>query len=111
MQALQIKPTLEREEIGNLHARYLSGALFVPERVAVILAALGVRTASDLVSILQTFPSAIANQLGWSNSDVANALELLRKELEGRVERDILYPPKRESPFWGARRPPPGSSW
>jgi hypothetical protein len=107
MTALLIKPTITKERPGDLCAQVDDGNLLLPERVAQLLLPLGIRTAVDLLSVLQTFPSEIAYRLGWKQTDVDQALALLKAQLKGRVDEAILNPPHRPEPVYGAV-PPPG---
>ena len=105
VQPLQIKPVPTRDRRGDLRARVHDGTLLVPERVVVALSPLNVRDAVDLLSYLQAFPSSVASQLGWDTSDVHHALSLLRGQLRGLVDKEILDPPVRTEPSYGALHP------
>lgn len=105
MRPLQIKPAAVRETPGDLRARLKDDNLLLPDRVAMAFAALGIRTAADLVSYLQAFPTSVADELGWEPQDVHHALALLRKQLRGRVDDSILNPSLRREPAYGAVLP------
>ena len=103
---LKIKPTLTKEVRGDLRAQIDHDHLLLPERIANTLSALGIRTAADLASTLQAFPTSIAGELGWEVHDVVHAWNILRTQLKGRVDKDILNPPSRPEPMYGAVPPP-----
>jgi hypothetical protein len=109
MTALKIRPAATEEVRGDLRAKFDHDELLLPERIAQLFSALGIRTATDLASYLQAFPSAIAGELGWEPQDVVHAWQLLRTQLKGRVDKQILDPPSRPNPVFGAF-PPAGMS-
>jgi hypothetical protein len=104
-QPLRIRAIPAAERRGNLCAKIDDGNLLLPTRIVEVLAALDIRTAADLVSYLQAFPSSIAIQLGWDLADVSRALRRLRAQLKGRVHEDILNPAVRREPPYGALDP------
>lgn len=106
MVPLRIRPTATKEVRGDLRATFDDDQLLLPERVSRLFSALGVRTAADLASYLQAFPSAIAGELGWEPEDVVHAWKLLRAQLKGRVDAEILDPSSHPSPAFGALPPP-----
>jgi hypothetical protein len=106
MMPVPIKSVSAKEVRGDLRAKLDNGNLLIPERVAVVLAGWGIRTAVDLLSILQAFPSAVADELGWEPGDVAKALAVLKTQLRGRVDDSILNPPRHLEPVYGAFPPP-----
>jgi hypothetical protein len=103
---LRIRPSPAKEKRGDLRAEVAGGNLLLPKRVVDVLAALDIRTAVDLVSYLQAFPSSIAIQLGWDLADVSHALQRLRAQLKERPEGAILNPPFHPEPPYGALKPP-----
>src|SRR5215831_4280745 len=58
---------------GNLKAHFCGNTLLLPKGVVDVLRKDGVRTAEDLMSYIQAFPSGVADSLRWSISDVNNA--------------------------------------
>lgn len=105
MRALTLSPTDDTASPGDLRARVVDGRLLVPRQVAAAARDAGVRTAADLLSYMQSFPSAVADQLHWSAADVTAATQRLQNDLRGHVEPEILAPPQRKSPVLGARDP------
>ena len=106
MMPLPVKSMIANEVRGDLRAKLDNGNLLLPKRVLAILTSWGVRTAADLLSVLQTFPSGLADELGWEAEDVDHALTVLKAQLKGRVDENVLNPPKREEPVYGAVPPP-----
>jgi hypothetical protein len=105
MRHLQIKSTAATDKPGDLRASLKGGKMLLPERVVKALAPLGIHTAVDLVVYFDSFPSAVAGELGWETRDVQDALEILRRQLKGIVDDTILHPTKRPEPFSGALDP------
>ena len=103
---MKIKPTNTKANPGNLRARCESGFLLLPDKVASAFAELGVRNAPELLSYLETFPSAVASKLGWEVTDVLHADKTLRKQLTGCVDDAILFPKAHPQPTFGAATPP-----
>jgi hypothetical protein len=79
--------------------------LLLPREVAQKFVSHGIRTATDLISYLQTFPSASADDLQWSIADVTRGLERLKEQLRGHVDDAILNPPARADHGYGGRNP------
>jgi len=90
---------------GNLKAHFCGNTLLLPKGVVDVLRKDGVRTAEDLMSYIQAFPSGMADSLRWSISDVNNAAVKLRKELRAHIADEHLDPQSRPNPPLGARNP------
>jgi hypothetical protein len=105
MDMLRIKAVQSAAQPGNFGAKVVGRELTLPEKVASAFAAHGVRNATDLVSYLHTFPSAIAADLQWNVADVLRGLDVLSAQLSGLVEDDVLSPPPRPRVHFGARNP------
>jgi Papain family cysteine protease len=80
-------------------------ALELPEQIATTLQSQGVHTASELISYIEAFPSAIAARLKWTLPDVLSGLEALRGQLKGHVDDAVLSPTKRGPVSYGAMNP------
>jgi hypothetical protein len=105
MAGLAIQATDERAVPGNLHARVSGDKLLMPREIADAFKADGLRTAEDLISYIQAFPSAVAAKLSWSSRDVQKATARLRTQLRGKVDARLLQPQRRPSPPLGALDP------
>ena len=101
---LTIQPSNAEVGRGDLNVRIVGNALLLPRGLAQNLAQQGVRTASDLLSYLQAYPSDVAARLNWSAADVAGATAKLRAVLAGHVDSSILGP-QPDAPPLGARDP------
>ena len=77
---------------GDFGAIVRDDRLALPVDVARGLAALSIKTAEELLSYLQTFPTAVARQLGWSVDDLDRAVDQLVVALEGHVDVRVLHP-------------------
>lgn len=109
MQQLMIKSTAAADRPGDLHATLKGGNVLLPERVVKALAPLGIRTALDLIAYFSSFPTQVAEELGWTPEQVQHALKLLQHLLRGSVDDALLHPrtQKQRHYRWGAI-PPPG---
>jgi hypothetical protein len=90
---------------ADFGVRVVDDRLEVPEELAEALRRLSVRTPEELVAIVESFPSAVADALGWEEEDVRQAQGGLIKELRGSVPDALLatrWPP---APATGARNP------
>lgn len=105
MKPLPIEPSDEHVSPGDLHGHMYKGRFLLPRDIALALARDGVRTASDLMSYVQSFPSAIASLLHWSSQDVGRAVDRLRSELAGKIPDQYMHPESRRNPPLGARDP------
>ena len=63
---------------GDFGAKVQNGQLLLPGTVVDLAAGQGVRSALELLSWLEAFPSAVAEQMQWSATDV--------NEAKGRIE-------------------------
>ena len=100
MRQLKIKSTAAADRRGDLRAALKGSKMLLPARVVTALTPLGIRTAVDLLVYLNTFPTQVAQELGWEVEDVQHALELLREQLKGVVDDAFLYPPREPEPPW-----------
>lgn len=100
---LIVTPTAAAVSKGDLNATVSGNALLVPE--AATFRERGVRTASDLLSYMQTYPTAVAEALHWSSDDVSAATEKLRTQLSGRIDASMLDSQQQATPPLGARAP------
>jgi hypothetical protein len=90
---LKITPAHELEiSAGDFGVQVTTGGLMVPTELGGVLRRHNVRTAEQLVSYLRTFPSALAQELGWTVKDLQQAQEGLVSKLSGRVDPGILEP-------------------
>jgi len=105
MDMLKIKAVPSAARPGNFGAKVVGSELRLPESVANAFAAHGVRNATDLVSYLHAFPSAIAADLHWNVRDVLRGLDELSVQLSGFVADEILSPPQRPRVYFGAQNP------
>src|SRR5271166_5033479 len=96
MNPLKITSGMSEAAPGNFGATVdaSNSRLLIPDDLATALASHGIRTATDFVSYVQTFPSAVAMELNWSVSDVLRGLENLKNQLRGHVDDAILNPPE-----------------
>ena len=100
---LIVTPTDAEVSKGDLNATVCGNKLLVPK--AASFGQQGVRTASDLLSYMQTYPSAVAEALHWSSGDVSAATEKLRTQLTGKVDNSTLDSRQQATPPLGARDP------
>lgn len=98
MTPLQIKATDRPLFSGDLNACVTSDALEVPRKVAEAVGGQDIRTARQLLSYGEAFPTALAVALGWSNEQVQTAISRLSGQL-GEA------PPRRRMVAFGARDP------
>lgn len=66
---------------GALDAHLKGDKLQVPKQFADLFRSNGVRTAEDLISYLEYFPTGAADLLQWSSSEVTDAVVELKAEL------------------------------
>lgn len=90
---------------SDFGAKVSGTTLLVPENVASALKRLSVRSAEEFVSYLRTFPSALAQELGWDVSEVVKAREALVNELRGIVSDELLDSPPPRRRGYGALNP------
>lgn len=88
---------------GDLAAMVEGDTLLVPEAVAHLARSGGLRTASELVSYMEAFPSAVASQLHWKLEDVTVAVTNLHRQLTAAGE--TLPESSDFKPSFGARDP------
>lgn len=78
------------EDVRTFNARVYDNALEIAPEVIVITQQLNIRSASSLLSYLQTFPEPFANVLGWTLDELDVAYQNLLQALKGHVSDDIL---------------------
>ena len=100
---LIVTPTDAEVSKGDLNVAVSGNRLLVPKAAA--FGQQGVRTASDLLSYMQTYPSAVAKALHWSSGDVSAATEKLRTQLTGKIDSSMLDSQQQTTPPLGARDP------
>jgi hypothetical protein len=105
MQPLTIAPSEVAASPGDLHAHVSDGELRVPTHFAQAMREQGVRTAADLLELMQSFPTSIATVLSWPVSDVYRATEILRGQLEGLIPDQVLNQKTLPNPAFGAQSP------
>ncbi len=106
MPAVTIEGTADESAApGDFHGRIIGDKLVLPKEVAEVLRRQGVRTAEDLMSYLQAFPSSVADALHWSVGDVGRATQNLREALRGHIGEEHLNPMSRPNLPMGARDP------
>ena len=105
VEPLRIKATHCKAQPGDFEAAVEGGYLLLPEEVADAFASHGLRNASEVLSYLYTFPSAIAADLHWNVAEVLQALDVLRAKLRGRVDDEVVNPPERPRFGYGALNP------
>jgi hypothetical protein len=92
---------------GDFRAVVENGRLLLPEEVVDLVAGQsGVRSASEFLSWLETFPSAVAERMHWSPQDVCRATvgiqALLREHLDPAV---MAHQPRGPVRVYGALDP------
>lgn len=104
---LIVTPTDGEVGPGDLRATISGSTILIPRAAAQSFKQQGVRTAVDLLSYMQTYPSAVASALKWSDKDVSTATEKLRGQLSGKVDSAVLGDPADNPPLppLGARDP------
>ena len=75
---------------GDLGATVEAETLKLPAEVIRSLAASQVRTAEELLSLLQAFPGALAGALGWELEDIQAAKQRLRETLRGHLRPEFF---------------------
>lgn len=81
MAALPLRATDRPLLAGDLNARVKLDALEVPRKVTEVAGRLDIRTARQLLSYGQAFPTALAASLGWTNEQVADAIVRLATQM------------------------------
>lgn len=104
-QPLVIEASQESLAPGDLRARISGNTIYIPGAAVQEFSRHGVRTAADMLSYLESYPSAVGSAFGWSDQDVAAAADRLRTTLRGKVSDSLLSPEKRTTPPLGARNP------
>ena len=77
---------------GDFRAQVSQSKVFVPQDIKSLLDKMSVRTAEDFVSLIDSFPSVIAEQLGWEFEEVTTARVALIQKLRGVIEDAYLQP-------------------
>ena len=105
MRPLMIRSGSWAPHPGDFGSRVADSEFYVSADVATALESLGVRNSTELLSYLETFPSAIAAKLGWTVPEVQEAAERLKRDLDGHVEAFLLRPTPRRDTAFGALDP------
>ncbi|SRR5260370_25792557 len=109
MTELMIKPAEGKrpgdDAPGDFHASIVGSDLVLPESIASKLKSQGIRTAAELLSLVNGFPSAVAFLLNWSIPDATRAADILRSQMRGHIDSFFLKAPTRQMPPLGARNP------
>ena len=86
MNPLVIHPSEGIARPGDLGATVSGDRLMVPAGAANALMGHGVRTGAELLSLAQTFPSALSEILRWSSDDVVAAGNRLGAQLAPHLD-------------------------
>lgn len=105
MEQLKIRAAEVPAKPGDFGASVVGHDLVVPEQVARIFVAHGVRDATGMLSYIDAFPSTVAHDLQWSVSDVLEGLKSLRVSLSGHVSEAFLNPQRPRRRAYGALPP------
>ena len=105
MRPLMIHESPSRLFPGDFSAKIAGSVLFLPSSLVAVLEDLGIRNSSQLLALLEAFPSAIADALHWSSPQVRQACDTLKAALEGHVDDVLLRPPPRRGRVYGALYP------
>lgn len=90
---------------GDFGIEVLGDRAHLPSSVADSLSRLVIRSASELVAMVDSFPSAVAQALDWTVEDVRVARARLAETLQGHLSDRLLFPSPRPRPGMGARDP------
>lgn len=90
---------------SDFGVRVRGNELEVPKNVAEVLTHLRVHNGFELVNLLFTFPTSLAEALGWHLSEVEEARGKLVKQLDGKLPSALLHPPVRKPRATGALDP------
>jgi hypothetical protein len=91
---------------GDFGATVADGWLRVPAELATALQQYhNAVTATQFLSVIEAFPTALARELGWDLTSLSNAVDGLRRELDGHVPPELLRPTPRPTPGYGALDP------
>ncbi|MBI1317849.1 MAG: hypothetical protein GC168_02735 [Candidatus Hydrogenedens sp.] len=82
-----------------------SPSVEIPEPVLSALGSLSIRSAEELLSYADSFPTAIAASLGWSPQQVQQATQRLKATLHGFVPESLLGEFRPRPMSFGARPP------
>jgi hypothetical protein len=93
MTILQLHPNSRlRASKPNFNVRVSGQRLEVPTDLAAVLARRRISNAHQWLALLFTFPSSLADDLGWALGDVEAARERLVGQLAGKVDEGYLHP-------------------
>ena len=106
--SLQLKRDDGRMVLSDSFGARVEGSeLLLPAEIWEWAKQSGTRSVEEFLSSLQTFPSSMAEHLGWSVERVKEAEAGLVKLLRGHVAEQFLSPPAPVQRAYGAL-PPPG---
>jgi hypothetical protein len=77
---------------GDFGIQVKGNFLFMPDEVAVLSKKLHARTGEEFVTVVNTFPSGVAAEFGWSGEEVATAVARLKTQLQGIMDPRLLNP-------------------
>ncbi|MEM8945752.1 MAG: hypothetical protein AAGD11_11255 [Planctomycetota bacterium] len=97
-------------QCGNFSAMVNVGKLEVPKEVWNAAQKFSIHNAAELVSYAYTFPTVLADELGWSADDFEAARAQLTQQLKGFVPDSVLRPPQPTRRAYGALPPQPGNA-
>jgi len=80
---------------GSFGARLDGQVLYVPNEVRFVSRLSGWLTAEELYRAARETPALVADALGWTPDQCAQAASELRDLLRGTVPEDVLDPPSR----------------
>lgn len=92
---------------GDFIACVVGCDLVLPSDVFTAFRSFGARTAVDMVSYAENFPSAVSAALQWTVDQTRQAAATLKGQLKGLVDDDILDPPPRPQVVYDAMPPEP----
>jgi hypothetical protein len=75
---------------GDFGAKVEGGQLLLPGGVVDLFAAQGVRSAAELLSWLEAFPSAVAAEMRWNPTDVGRATARVRALLRNHMDAALM---------------------
>lgn len=106
MSRLMLKPAHLVSKPGQFGAVVGDKFVLLPVNVARSFAAVGARDVVAALSYLESFPSALAEELHWKLPDVMHAADELRGQLRGHVADGLLDPIEPAEPrVYGAIKP------
>lgn len=90
---------------GNFNAKLIGGSLGLPADIVQKLKMIGVKTAEELITFLDNFPTSMQIAIGWSFQDLTLSRVALAEILQDQIHDEILNPRPREDYSFGALDP------